>query len=148
MAPFFMSEVFMPNFTLHRNFVLRSKFGHAINFRKGKPAWVPPVCVAEAVAIGAQPVDEDVDVIGDEPKVVHLAPHEREEKIMEVILKLVARNERGDFTAAGLPDLRKMNGMLDFEATKPERDMVWQRYQAEQADAMQQDKMAAEEADD
>ena len=121
----------MPNMTLHRNFILRSKFGHAINFRTGKPTHVPPVCVAEAVAIGAQGVEDTVDVIGDEPKEeVHLAPHEREEHIMKAIEKLVARNERNDFTGAGLPDLRRMNALLDFEATKPERDMVWQKYQA------------------
>jgi hypothetical protein len=56
----------MPEFTLHRNFVLRTTKGHAINFRKGKPTYVPPTCVPDAVAIGAQALDGDVDVLGEE----------------------------------------------------------------------------------
>lgn len=121
----------MPHFKLNRNHVLRTLLGHAINFRKGEPTWVPPACVNEAVAIGAEAVDGDVDVLGPEvEEKPPLAPHEREAQIMAAIERLVERNERNDFTGAGLPDLRKMNAMLDFEATKPERDMVWQKYQA------------------
>ena len=44
----------MPDFVLNRNYALRSLTGHSINFVKGKPCYVPPAVVKEAVAIGAE----------------------------------------------------------------------------------------------
>jgi hypothetical protein len=76
----------MPEFTLHRNFVLRTTKGHAINFRKGKPTYVPPMCVPDAVAIGAQAVDGDADVLGEEvAEPIPLTQPERDAKIREAI---------------------------------------------------------------
>jgi hypothetical protein len=92
----------MPKFTLHRNYVMRTKYGHAINFRKGVATHVPPTCVAEAVSIGAQPADATVDVLGEEADdQIVLEPHERESKIYAAIEDLVARNERGRFYGLG-----------------------------------------------
>jgi hypothetical protein len=126
----------MPEFTLHRNFVLRTTKGHAINFRKGKPTYVPPMCVPDAVAIGAQALDGDADVLGEEvAEPIPLTQPERDAKIREAIETMVGRNERNDFTGSGLPDIRKMNALTGFEVSKRERDRVWQAYQADVAEA-------------
>jgi hypothetical protein len=47
----------MPQFILHRNYVLRTTNGHAIGFVANEPTNVPEICVEDAVAIGARPVD-------------------------------------------------------------------------------------------
>lgn len=115
----------MPFFTLHRNFALRTTKGFTVNFVKGQPTWVPPMCVPDAVAIGAVS-DETVDVLGEEEKpVVHLSPEERTQKLYEAFETLLARNQRGDFTASGLPHNRKIEELVNFDITNKERDTAW-----------------------
>jgi len=127
----------MPEFTLHRNFLLRTTKGHTIRFEKDKPTFVPPVCVPDAVAIGAVAVEGAVDVLPDEaPEPAILTPDQRKAKIREAIETMVARNERNDFTASGLPDLRKMNPLLGFDISSKERDDAWMEYRAEQAEEL------------
>lgn len=124
----------MPEFTLHRNYVLRTTKGHAISFKKGTPTYVPPICVEDAVAIGARPVAEEIDILPDDSPDVVLTAQERMDKIAEAIQTMVARNERNDFTGSGLPDIRRMNAIVGFDVTKPERDAAWQRYREEVAE--------------
>lgn len=119
----------MPKFTLHRNFTLRTTKGHTISFVKGEPVYVPPMCVPDAVAIGAVP-EEAVDVLGDDAQpVVHLTADEREKKLFAAFDTLLARSERGDFTASGLPHVKKVEELVGFEMHNKERDAAWQAYQ-------------------
>ena len=46
-----------PKLVLNRNYVLATTMGHSISFVKGEATHVPPLAFAEAIAIGAQPVD-------------------------------------------------------------------------------------------
>lgn len=120
----------MPQFTLHRNHVLRTTKGHSIRFIKGEPVWVPPVVVPDAVAIGAIPVEEGVDVIGEEEKpAAPLTPEERKQKIIEAVKVMVARKERSDFTASGVPNSKRLQSLVGFEVLNRERDEVWRTYQ-------------------
>lgn len=124
----------MPYFTLHRNFILRTTKGHTIAFKKGERVWVPPLCVPDAVAIGAVP-EEEIDVIGEDPKpVVQLTPEDRQAKLFEAFDILLARNERGDFTASGLPHTKKLEQIVGFEVSNRERDTAWQEYSAKKAE--------------
>jgi hypothetical protein len=124
----------MPNFTLHRNFTLRTTKGHTINFVKGQPIWVPPACVPDAVAIGAVS-EEEVSVLGDEPKpVTTLSPDERQKKLFAAFETLLSRNERGDFSASGLPNTRKLEDLCGFDVPNRERDAAWQAYSASKTD--------------
>lgn len=126
----------MPFFTLHRNYILRTTKGHSIEFKKGEPAWVPPLCVSDAVAIGAVS-EEDVDVIGEEEKpVVTISVEDRQAKLFAAFDSLLARNERGDFTASGLPHVKKLEAIVDFEVSNRERDELWQQYSAAKAEAI------------
>lgn len=125
----------MPYFTLHRNFVLRTTKGHTISFVKGEKAWVPPVCVPDAVAIGAVSVDEAVDVLGDEQTPsVQLSPDERQSKLFEAFETMLMRTERTDFTASGLPHTKKLTEMVGFDVTNRERDAAWQAYTQSKAE--------------
>jgi len=126
----------MPEFTLHRNFLLRTTKGHTIRFEKDSPVYVPPVCVPDAVAIGAQAVEEaSAQVLPDEtPEPPPLTPDQRKVKIREAIEMMIGRNERSDFTASGLPDLRKLNPLVGFDVSTREREEVWMALKAEQAE--------------
>lgn len=120
----------MPQFTLHRNHILRTTKGHAIHFKKGEPTNVPPVCVEDAVAIGAQPVDpEDIDVLGDEAPVEQaLSPEERKAKVFEAFGIMKTRGERSDFGASGSPNVRPLQTLTGFEVSSKERDTLWLEY--------------------
>lgn len=127
----------MPQFTLHRNFVLRTTKGHTIKFVKGEPAWVPPFCVPDVVAIGAVPVEGPVDILGDEQieAPAPLTPDQREAKIRAAFETLLARNDRGDFTASGLPHSKKVSEIAGFEVPNRERDASWQAYMLAKAES-------------
>lgn len=122
-------------FVLNRNYALRSTTGHMLNFEKGVPTTVPPILYKEAIAIGAEPVDGKVDVLGPEEKPeVPLTPHERAEKMIAAFKRMEERNERGDFNAQGLPNtkvLEKLTGLN--EISSQERNEVWQAFREERA---------------
>lgn len=118
----------MPLFTLHRDFVLRTTKGHSIGFTKGQPVWVPPVCVPDAVAIGAVAVDEEVDVLGEEKVVIPMTPQEREQKIFDAFTTMMARQERTDFGANGLPNAKKLSEAVGFDVGNRERDEMWRKF--------------------
>jgi hypothetical protein len=116
----------MPYFTLHRDYVLRTTKGHAIGFIKGERTWVPPACVPDVVAIGAQAADGAVDVLGEEKgPVVELTHEERSAKLHEAFRTLLGRNQRGDFGANGLPAQRRLEELVGFDVPNKERDAAW-----------------------
>jgi hypothetical protein len=124
----------MPFFTLHRNYTLRTTKGHTIQFVKGQEVWVPPACVPDAVSIGAVS-SEQTDTLGDEvAPVVIMAPEEREKAIFAAFDTLLARQDRGDFTASGLPHVKKVWDICGFEVTNRERDAAWQTYSSLKAE--------------
>jgi hypothetical protein len=119
----------MPQMTLHRNFVLRTTKGHSVRFVKGEPVLVPPICVEDAVAIGAIPVKEgEGDVIPEEPVVPVLTQAERTAKINEALETMVKRQERNDFTGNGLPSTKKLEQLVGFEVHSRERDSAWKAF--------------------
>lgn len=142
----------MPLFTLHRNYILRTNKGQSIAFVKGKPTHVPPFCVEDVVAIGAIAVDaEDGDILGEELKPQPaMPPEERKAKVFEAFAIMKARKERGDFTASGVPDGRRLPALLGFEITSKERDSYWKDFREQEQTAQEQleldVRMAAEDA--
>jgi hypothetical protein len=140
----------MPLFTLHRNYVLRTTKGHAISFRKGEPTNIPPVCVEDAVAIGARPVEGDADNINEAPAPIIMSPAERKEKVFEAFRTMKARNERLDFTGTGIPNAKRLPQLLGFDITSRERDVFWQEFRSAERETAEQasldTKVAAEAA--
>lgn len=134
----------MPQFTLHRNYVLRTTKGHQIRFIKGKPTNVPPVCVPDAIAIGAQAVEGEKvkDVLGEEKKAApSLTPEQRKAKVFEAFGIMKTRGERNDFTASGIPNAKRLPALTGFELTPQERDSYWQEYREAEQEAAEQAKL-------
>jgi hypothetical protein len=120
----------MANFVLNRIHNLIER-GHNIRFEKGQPTYVPPELHKSAIAIGADPVDTEVDMGGDEEgTTVQLTPEERKAEFIKVFDKLVATNDREDFDASGTPTFEKLRAMLPFSISKKERNTAWQEYVA------------------
>jgi hypothetical protein len=129
----------MPWFTLHRNYVLSTTAGHVLRFEKDKSTWVPPACVANAVAIGAQPVDPlpvEADIFPPEPKTpVALTPEQRQKTFFDAFETLLLRSARGDFTASGLPHLKQLEPLIGFPVSQQERDEFWDKYNVSKQEA-------------
>lgn len=122
----------MPDFVLNRNYSMRTMHGHIIDFKKGAPTYVPPVCVKDAVAIGASPVHGDIDIL--EPDPVDEAPmtvEERQENIITAFKMVEERAQREDFTAAGSPTQAALIKILGFNIDKKEYEPIWTAYTAE-----------------
>ena len=120
----------MSDFVLARNHTHRSTYGHIINFVKGEPTFVPPVCHREVFAIGALPVKDTIDPLGDEvqPK-PELTGDERRDQLVAAFKILQERNARGDFTGQGVPSIPALKKLIDdFEPDKPEVVNVWRAY--------------------
>ena len=117
---------------LGRKHVLATTKGHMIRFEKDEPTFVPPICVPDAVAIGASPVEGQKmpDLIQDEAvvNVGPVDPTEREKEMQSAIDKLVRANARKDFTAAGLPSTDAMTRVLGYDVSAAERNTAWQLY--------------------
>ena len=123
----------MGQFVLNRNYNLRSTAGHIVDFKKGEPTWVPPALHNDAVAIGAEPLDGVVDVLGpeDTPK-QEMAPDQREAAIMLAFEKILRENERGSFTASGMPNARALQQACGMEVSTRERQDLWQKFREAQ----------------
>lgn len=126
----------MSNMVLNREFTLMSLAGRAINFHKNEPVWVPPECVGEALAIGAQGVDEQLNILAPaELPPVELTLDERKALIKEAFIDVIAQNKREAFTAQGVPSAPAISELLGFDVPSKERDIAWTEYQQEVSDA-------------
>lgn len=120
----------MPEYVLNRNHTHRSLHGHIIDFKKGQPTYVPPVCERDVVMFGAEPVSgEKIDVLDDLPEnEVPLSSAEREQKLLQAFEVLEKRNARGDFTGQGRPHIKALLQLCGFECDARERDAAWTTY--------------------
>lgn len=125
----------LPKLTLNRDYVLTTTKGHVIAFKKGEPTHVPASCYQDALAIGAQPADgSDPNVLEDRKEGKAPAdPAERSPLILAAIEKIVASNERKDFTAAGSPTVKAVERELGFDVDSREVATVWQEYHEKKA---------------
>lgn len=123
----------MPEFVLNRNHSMRSLYGHVIDFKKGQPVYVPPICAREAASIGAECVDGKVDALDPEADVaVPMSPDERQESVLAAFKLLEERNGRNDFTGNGAPAVPALEKILGFDVDKKEVNLLWAEYRAEQ----------------
>ena len=110
----------MAMFVLHRNYTLRTVDG-VISFKAGEPTYVVPSMVKHAIGIGAQPVEGTVDVI--EPEVT-IAPapagDERVSQLYVAFEQIVKRNDAKDFTAQGIPTVKAVEKLVNFNVDSKE----------------------------
>lgn len=122
----------MAEYVLNRNFVLRSMTGHSVNFVKNVPTFVPALIEREARGIGAERVDgANPDMLDPEtPEVAPLSHDERAEQIRTAFALLTERNDSKDFTGAGVPSVKAVEKLVDFDVDRNEVVALWQTYRA------------------
>lgn len=122
----------MAEYVLNRNFVLRSMTGHSVNFVKNVPTFVPALIEREARGIGAERVDgANPDMLDPEtPEVPPLSHDERAEQIRTAFALLAERNDSKDFTGAGVPSVKAVEKLVDFDVDRNEVVALWQAYRA------------------
>lgn len=128
----------MPDMVLNRTAHLITKSGHVLSFVKGKPSYVPPACVREVIAIGGEHADGE-----DHPEDFADAPPantgpadsgERQAQIISAIRKLIERNDRDDFTAAGSPTVIAVKEAVGYKIMAAEISQAWQTIHEQDAD--------------
>ena len=122
----------MAEYVLNRNFVLRSMTGHSVNFVKNVPTFVPALIEREARGVGAERVDgANPDMLDQEsPEVAPLSHDERAEQIRTAFALLTERNDSKDFTGAGVPSVKAVEKLVDFDVDRNEVVALWQAYRA------------------
>lgn len=119
----------MPLYTLNRTYTYRSTSG-VVSFVKGEPTWVIPAMEREVAAIGAERVD------GDSPEMLEpertplpqLSVDERNGQIFIAFDQIVERNDSKDFTGAGVPTVKAVERIVDFDVDRGEVGALWQEY--------------------
>jgi len=115
---------------LNRDYTLNTLTGHSIFFKKNVPTHVPRPAWRDALAIGALPPDGVPEE--PEPEKAYTPPpsdpDERAEQILKAFGVIVAKNEREDFTAAGLPTNAAVAALTGFKVQSKEVSAVWQQY--------------------
>lgn len=104
--------------------------GHVIQFKRNTPKEIPRSILPDAMAIGATPVEQSDLPEQPEPDKVPETSDERRDAILEAIGLLHERQERGDFTANGLPQIDKieeLSGVTNLHSQ--ERDALWSEFQ-------------------
>ena len=126
----------MPEYTLHRNHMLRTTAG-CVNFEKNTPTWVPPHMEKAAVEIGAQPVEgEAPDPLAGEddgPKAA-VVGDERLSKLYGALELLVDENDSTKFTGQGVPMVKVVAELAGFEVDKAEVHEAWKSFMTMKAD--------------
>ena len=113
---------------LNRDHVLRHTSGLSIKFVKGEPVYVPPRMVADAIALGAEASADDAEGAAKVMQEVEAAKNEKANRagiIEDAVRKMLARNQRGDFTAGGRPNLNVLFQLTDLRVTQEELEPIW-----------------------
>lgn len=118
-------------FVMNRNRTVGGIYGHFIRFEKNVPIEVPRVMWDAVQAEGAVPVSE----LPEEEVKASVFPMgaDREKAFFDAFTTIIERNERGDFTASGLPNSKVIEKMLGFQVVNKERDSHWAKYMEESA---------------
>lgn len=114
-------------FVMQQNKVVGGTSGHFIRFEKGVPTYVPKEMWSEVQSNGAIPQGElpTEEVVAVE---VPIDATDREAFYFKAFDTLIERNERGDFTASGLPNSKILERILNFTVVNKERDLMWEKY--------------------
>jgi len=121
-----------------RDFVLRSKHGHAIAFVANEPVRVPYPVIDEAIALGAVFANsEDQKVLAPEEKELKTPDlgFEREQKIYDAMISLANENDPEKFTPGGRPKLKVLTEMVGYDVDQKECQTLWKKVMQARANA-------------
>jgi hypothetical protein len=114
-------------FVMNRDKVIGGTYGHFIGFKKGVPMEVPKIMWEDVMAAGGVPESEITEEENYTPPVI-VTTQEREDLYFKAFKAIIERNERGDFTASGLPNSKVLEKMLGFQVVNKERDTYWTKF--------------------
>ncbi|MDQ8046831.1 MAG: hypothetical protein REI11_19665 [Patulibacter sp.] len=114
-------------FTMMRDRVVASTFGHAVGFKKGVATHVPPSMYEEVQAAGAIPEDELPEPTSKSPE---LTSEDRKLLLQAALEDIVKRNDSKDFTAGGMPHVKVVSEKAGFSVDADERDAAWAAFNA------------------
>lgn len=122
------------NYIAPRNMTVASICGRSVGFVKGAPTYCPPQMHAELTAAGVVPAEE----IPEEPDTGEpkepSGPIERQKAFVAAFERIVIRNNRDDFTAAGIPTNPALSKALGWPSVNSkERDAAWKLWTVERA---------------
>ena len=125
----------MPQYVLNRNYTHRSTHG-VVSFEKGKPSHVPPMMEKEIIAIGGERADgTQFDPLDPEQaEKTPLSPIERRDELFAAFQIITDRNESSDFTGAGVPTVKAVEKLVDFDVDRAEIVEVWGEFKLAKAE--------------
>lgn len=116
-------------FVMQRNRTIASTSGHAVQFVKGEPTYVPPPMYAEVMAAGAIPEEEiDLDPPQAGASVEPTDPITRRKAVFDAFEKILLRAQREDFAASGAPHAKAASLLLGWTLGNKERDTLWTEF--------------------
>jgi hypothetical protein len=121
-------------FKLNRNYVLTTDSGLSFHFEKDKEVHIPPKFAQLAINIGAEPVEAkdkaEAERIQRETDAETAAATERDRKLVDAVNLIIERNDSGDFTAGGRPNMKTISRLVGFAVEKDELDRVFDKIRA------------------
>ncbi len=123
--------------TMNRDILHVSTMGRSVEFKKGVPIHVPPKMVKEIIALGGT-VSEEQDQVEVKAVLAEIQKdaddaEARAPAINEAIRAMVERNQRGDMTAGGRPNLNVLAKLTGFTVSSQELEPLWLAIVAEMA---------------
>ncbi len=116
-----------------RDITISSTSGRSVAFKKGVPTYAPDQMHAELVQNGILPTEDIPEPEDDggikEPTVAA----ERQAAVFAAIEAIVLRGKRGDFAGTGAPHAAVLTKELGWTIDGKERDVLWQKFQADKA---------------
>lgn len=118
----------MPEMISLRSFRLETTKGHIVLFEAKKPRFVPDAIVAEAMAAGCVPTDENsIPFYEDMTRAkVEFTGDIRRSMVFLAVKVIAQKNDPKEFDGGGYPKVKAVAEMLGFEV---ERQMVIDLYQ-------------------
>lgn len=123
-------------FVSNKDMFLASTLGHSLTFKKGKATHVPKALHSLAMEKGLLPCDKSGkeldlagarDVVQQEPEqlVEPTDAEDRAEAILDVLKKIVARNNTRDFGGNNRPTVSAVTLALGWQTDAKEINKVW-----------------------
>ena len=111
----------------NRNYMLNTTTGHCVYFKQGVPKLCPNIILEQAIAVGILPTDDKDLPGGDNDKIlpVEATGSARIQQIRDICEALMRRNQRGDFTASGIPSKKVVESALGYRIDETELGKVW-----------------------
>jgi hypothetical protein len=116
---------------LNRDYVHVHASGISVAFQKDVPVYVPPRLVQDIIGIGGVAVDAagrgtEAEAYANIER-TRTEADEREPKIEAGIQALLARNQRGDFTAGGKPNRNVLMSVTGLDVSEKELEPLWEK---------------------